>query len=973
MKRILAVTFALVVGLAPVTMAQGALTGNVYGSVADESGALLPGATVSISGVELGGTRTATTGGQGDFRFLSLDPGKYKLTVALAGFATVAREVRVNTGVNVNLTFSLKVSAIEETVTVTAETPIVDTKKFGTQTTVTNDELGKIPGGRDPWAVLQTIPGVIVDRVNIAGSESGQQSNFAAKGAGASQNVWNVDGVNITDMSALGASPTYYDIDAFQEINVSTGANDIKSPTGGIQLNFVTKRGTNKFHATARGFFTGHDLEGNNLEGSGAEARVAGILAGNPSLTQRYQDEPKANSIDQVSDYGFEIGGPVVKDKLWFWGSYARNDIRVKRLNQTQDRTILVDYNGKLTWQAGANDTVNASWFYGSKLKYGRLVGWGINEEQSSTWDQGNKTGSFKPGLYRVEWNHVFSPNFFGNLRYGFYNTGFFLHSKGENLPPAIDFNEGTTRGGAYYNIDNTRPQQSVYGDFNYFANGMGGQHELKFGFGYRHNPSETITAVNGPQRIATFEYGPGTGYAEIWRDSDSQFTGDYTSAYLGDTFTKDRLTLNVGVRFDHQVTSSPASSTPANPAFPSLLPAVDAPAVDGVTWNDITPRVGLTYALDESRKTVARASYARYASQMVNTYGLDKSGAGYAYIGYYWQDLNGDHFAQIGEIDTATGPVYYSSGFDPSNPANGVLGNTFDPDFSSQKDNEFIVGLDRELAANFAVGAAFTYRRGNNFGFNPRTNTSGGIMTRSDYTCGAPVRQSVSGLTSAGVCNPNLAIASGSRTRTNLKDYYTDYKGFEFSATKRLSSKWMGRLAVTYADWREHFQSENARVQSSGNPTPTRTDPLIDGGLVAPRGSGSGKQIFYSANWQVTANALYQLPWNTEISANMLVRQGYPMPFYVARGSGDGTQYTLAVNEIDQFRLDNVFNLDMRLAKSIKFGDGSLTVMVDAFNVLNKNTVLERGLAANSAAAYRRVEEILNPRVFRIGARLGF
>src|SRR5262249_44794482 len=153
----------------------------------------------------------------------------------------------------------------EETITVTAESPVLDTKKTGTATNFTQDELSKVPNSRDPWALLRTVPGVVMDRVNIAGNESGQQSGFRAKGAMTNDSVWNLDGVNITDMAAIGASPTYFDYDAFQEIQITTSGNDIKQPTGGVGLNFVTKRGTNTFHGNVHGYFTHDDLEGENV------------------------------------------------------------------------------------------------------------------------------------------------------------------------------------------------------------------------------------------------------------------------------------------------------------------------------------------------------------------------------------------------------------------------------------------------------------------------------------------------------------------------------------------------------------------------------------------------------------------------------------------------------------------------------------------------------------------------------------
>src|SRR5260221_4097655 len=233
--------------------------GNIYGLVTDESGAPLPGVAVTVKGAA--GNLTTTTSSDGRFRVLNLSPGSYTVTTALTGFSTVNRQnIVVGTGTNVDIPVSMKVASVEETITVTAETPVIDTKRTGTATVFTQDELAKIPNSRDPWALLRTVPGVILDRVNVAGNESGQQSAYPAKGASGHDGVWALDGVAITDMAAIGASPTYFDYDAFQEIQISTSGNDIRQPTGGVGINFVTKRGTNAFHGTGRGYFTPEDL-----------------------------------------------------------------------------------------------------------------------------------------------------------------------------------------------------------------------------------------------------------------------------------------------------------------------------------------------------------------------------------------------------------------------------------------------------------------------------------------------------------------------------------------------------------------------------------------------------------------------------------------------------------------------------------------------------------------------------------------
>src|SRR5262249_18942349 len=257
---------AFVAGGVPDASAQIS-TGSLYGKITDPSGAVMPGATVTLKGANIR-PMTTVTGSQGEYRFATLDNGIYTVGVTLTGFSSMQRQVTVTTGVNTEVNFSIKVASVEETITVTAETPVIDTKKLGTGTTVTSDELGKIPNSRDPWAFLRTVPGVQIDRLNQAGTESGQQSGYIGKGSPQTDSMWVLDGVVITDPGGVGASPTYFDCAAFDEVAITTGGADVKVATGGVGINLVTKRGTNAFHGGAEGYFTHDDLQSSNLPDS---------------------------------------------------------------------------------------------------------------------------------------------------------------------------------------------------------------------------------------------------------------------------------------------------------------------------------------------------------------------------------------------------------------------------------------------------------------------------------------------------------------------------------------------------------------------------------------------------------------------------------------------------------------------------------------------------------------------------------
>ncbi len=220
-------------------------TGSIYGKTVDDKGAPLPGVSITLES-DVIPTQTATSGPSGGFRFANLPPGVYSVNFAIEGFTEVRQEeVRVSTGSQVQLEITLKPSLAEE-FTVIGETPVVDTKKTGTSDTFSRDYLEDVPSARDPWTIIDQTTGIDMDRYNVAGSESGQQAVFIARGGTDDNTVYNYDGVNATDPGAMGASPTYFDFDAFEELQISTGGNDASAPNGGVVINIVTKRGGNK-------------------------------------------------------------------------------------------------------------------------------------------------------------------------------------------------------------------------------------------------------------------------------------------------------------------------------------------------------------------------------------------------------------------------------------------------------------------------------------------------------------------------------------------------------------------------------------------------------------------------------------------------------------------------------------------------------------------------------------------------------
>jgi hypothetical protein len=984
-KKILALALGLVLALSGVASAQIA-TGNVYGFAKDESGAVLPGVNVTLTSEF--GTRTTTTGSDGGFRFLGLNAGEYSVTASLAGFASSVRKVRVTTGENVDFEFAMKVSSLAETVEVQAETPLVDSKRRGTATTMTNEELSQVPNARDPWGVLKAVPGVMVDRVNIAGNENGQQATSSSKGQPSAENTWNIDGMVVTDMSATGASPTYFDFGAFQEITVTTGGTDLTMATGGAGINLTTKRGTNAFHGSARYMIADEGMSFGNIDDQNQAPFNPNDLASDPRLRNSdgsYRDQ--GDRINRIEDYGFDLGGPIIKDKLWFYGSYGKQDIKLFRMNNTKDDTLLPSYNAKLNWQATSNTMVSAFYFLGSKQKFGRSPGSGLQEAASFLWNQDNAftDGGLPGGLWKLQVDHTFSPNLFVSLKGMYYDTGFTLKAAGDTTQSGTRDSVSGNAIGTNTTYLAVRPQKNFTGDGSYFVQGMGGSHELKFGFSYRDMKTNSATLWHGNELYGFIQSATNV-VARVYRSYDLNYGGKYFNAYVGDMFTKDRFTFNIGLRYDQQNATNLESRGIANATFPQLLPEVVFEGSDGnlQDWKNLSPRVGLSYALDESRRTIVRASYARYYQQLAFGDVSRENPTSSSYLAYGWSDANGDRFVQPGEVNL--NDLRYWSGVNPANPGS-VSADTvskIDRDRKPRSDDEFIVGLDRELGASFAAGVAFTYRKMDNWSATYRfkgacatplepTKDSCPLMAASDYTQNAPVTSNgYTGFT----YSPNAALVTagrGGNLLTNRDGYDTSYKGLEFTLNKRLSNKWMARVAFSLADW---TQNVDLAVGDNGNPTRRQNDGLVDGDQVALLSGGSGKgQLYYTGQkWQFYGNALYQLPWGIDISGAAWGRQGGLKPVFLNVAAGnDGTLAVAATETVESERYGNVWNFDLRLAKTFRFGKQAyLTLAGEWFNVANSGQVLIRIRQANSTA-YNRIDEVLNPSIFRLGATFGF
>jgi hypothetical protein len=998
-----AVVAAMLVSLLAVSGAYAQIqTGSITGVVTGTDGAALPGVTVTLTGV--GAPQNVVTDAQGRFRFNNLSPGTYALKGELSGYGTASRAgIGVNIGRNADITIQLNPS-VAQTITVTAEAPLLDVRKAGTGSTMTRVELEQVPSGRDPWVILQQTPGVLMDRINVGGNESGQQSNYVGKGATGDQSTWNVDGVNITDVGALGSSPTYYDFDSFEEMQVTTGGTDVRIQTPGVQLNMVTKRGTNDLKGSARYFAT---KNGWQAEPSVPfEAQLARDANGN--VIRGYLEF--VNEIQKIDDYGVEAGGPVMRDKLWAWGAYSKQNIDLLSATlltngvRFVDATELETFNGKLNAQFGESNSFSLAGMEGGKIKLGRNVG--PTRAPETAWNQDN---SYKgPTMWKVEDTQVFGPSFYATGLFSKVEGGFQLIAdagKGcqtlacnqDVAPPLFNEDLGSFFRN-YYSYYTERPQTQYRADAAaFFATGTL-NHELKFGFGTRDASVTSITAFPGGQFVNA-NSAQGAYLVGIYKNADFTYGVKSTDLYAGDTVMLGNLTLQAGLRYDKQAGSIDAGVLPANVNFPHIIPAITyGGSTKDIEWTSISPRIGLTYALGAEKKTLLRAAANRYVDQLGGATVYSASPLSYGYLYYYMVDLNHDNIAQENELCTtpAASPagcaaLDYGS-FSPGgsirleNPGSNQPNTRWDPDIKPPHTDELLLGFEREMMSDVSMGVNFTYRRMDDFVTTKyeKTPGSGNFYTTADYVLHAPVTGNLNG---KAYSLPYYVIDrsknpdgfSGYGVITNRPDYTQTYKGVELNLTKRMSNRWMMRGNFSLTDWTQD-------VGAGAIVDPTRLRPTnaplsgcnnCDGAnVVQGSGAGSGAKggVYINSKWSYNLTGAYQIPViETSLGFNFVGRQGYAVPYIHRVSTDEGNKFLLIDTDPADHRAKDVTNLDLRLAKDLRvMGGVGVTLSIDAFNIFNNQTVLQRNTRLGIASG-NRITELMSPRVFRLGARLTF
>ncbi len=944
-------------------------TGSIFVRVVDEQGAVTPGVTVTVSSPLLvSGSVVAVTDAGGIHRFPSLPPGSYSIRTELAGFRAVSRNgIVVGAGSTTSVDFTLKVGGLTEVMTITAESPVIDTKSANVNVHLDAKLLETTPAGRDIWSIVEyKVPGLVMDTPDVGGNQGGLQRGITARGTGNGQNTQMLNGVNVGDPAAIGYAGYYYDPSSFEDIQVSTGANDITVPSGGVFINMVTKSGSNRFQAGVLGTYQGKHTQSDNIS---------------PAL-ERQGVRPNANAVDHITNVNLSAGGAIARNNLFYFG--ALNDQRtavhfvgfpapVWTGAAETDTTNITSVLANLTYQAAPNHRlqVTASRQVYDKPNRGADSSGGTQTPES-VWHEHDILA-----VYQFLWNWVVSDRQFVDTRVSYNSIDFPLNLK-TNMQTLLDSSTSIrTRANTSQPVmDRRRLQVSSNWQY-YIPHALGGRHEIRAGIDNAYTPEDVKTSVNGDVRLTYRSLptasGSPAGPVQVQvlnTPLDQKRSVMATSIYAQDSYTFKRLTAVAGIRWERVEGWLPEQNDPASQFFSdgAVLSLSNGstytvrrsfPAVHDVPlWHTFGPRGSVVFDVFGDGKTAVRASLARY----YDTIGTGTPGGvnpnGLITQNYTWNDLNGDLTYQNGELGT------------PSAPSVPLTAEQLQSRFllkSRPYRNEYTVGVDHELVPNLGVSLTYIHRREHN----QIATVELGIPFSyySPMTVPDPGRDGIAGTADdrqLSVWNENTPALS-SVTGTGNDDRVSQrFQGVEVTVTKRFSNRWTLLGGYTWS----------------------RT--LVDTTSVTSPNSfvnNQGKAAIDRAhNFKLTGS--YLLPWDIQFGANFRALSGQP---YTRTYSVPGlVQNTAGVSVNAEPRgsatLPWLTTLDLRLGKVLRFTENVIEVSVDAYNVTNNNAVFNVRTTTGvisvtdyttndrvSIPQFGSPTGVLGPRVFRINVSYRF
>jgi len=918
---LLALTMALVAagGVAAQTS-----TGGLRGFVRDDTGGVLAGVTVEASSpARIGAPAVTVTDGQGLYTFQNLPLGEYTLVFTLQGFTTVRRDnLRVEVGRTIQVDISLEVGTVEQAVVVTGEAPVVDAANAGFSTNFTQALLQNIPTARQSYFDVVTFaPAVRINQVP-------NDSRFIIFGSSSDQNQFQYDGVDISAVSNGGVwdfpSP-----DIMQEVQVKAiGATaEFHSFQGGV-VNIVTKSGSNLF----RGMFSAFAIPGD--------------WVGNNTPNERFPFKVHYNQ--QVT---LELGGRMRRDRLWFYGI----------LPGTRAATTGVGVDPNLDRAGGRTykpfSKLTAKLFENSSLS----LGWNNNMFCCAA------TASRTAPLITQTVEHGHNPVIYSQYTQALGNVmllevrGGGIYIRDNFTPYSDDFaTSGRTDQGtgiASVNGQNASKQfhnrTSLDASLAHTTSALGpGTHDLKTGVQTAYATQRTVSArignvsfidLNGAPYRATF--------------SDPAATGGRirsVGAYVQDTWTVNgRLTLNLGARFDATRGDVPAMTSEAEIA--GIKGASFSPPVvryDGVpdliSFNTVAPRVGFTYRLDESGRTVLKSGYGRFYGKLATLMfsGISPGGA----------------VTSVREINRATGQ--YDIPISVTDPKRNFA---VDPGLDNQYTDQVSVGIERQIAGGAGIAVSFVYKNEGNF--IRLRDTRGTYVPRNivDTFDGRTQTITVQSLTS-GVGSPLYTVV-------NRDDLDQSFKSVVIEFNKRFSDRIMANSSYT---WQDSRAFGSGAVAGSTQQDFSNLSPATGYGRDPNDTINAFGQTATNAEHAVKLSTTYVMPWGFHLGARYSYESGRPYGRQIIlRGLGAGQgDVTILAEKRGTYRLPAVNDFQIRVDKDFRFGTRRLRLSADLFNIFNTGTTLTLRNNSSQVTAntpWQQTLSVVRPRTVQLGFRVEF
>ncbi len=944
MKRWTTGGFALLIALtiSASAFAQGggaSSTGTIQGRVSDSQGAVLPGVTVTASSPSALGVQTTVSSETGNYRFPAVPPGAYTVTYELAGFNTLRREgIQISLGFTANVNVELALATLQETVTVSGQSPVIDTTATRTVQTFTLDQLQSIPNGRDFWALLAVTPSVQMSRIDIGGNRAGTQTGYTAYGFSGQVRVL-IEGINTTE--GTGGAGFYFDYSSLEEVFLGTSGQSAEMPNPGVQSQFITKSGGNSF--SGEGYL---DWYNNSLQGSNIPAAVIarGIRA-------------HSNEIDRYYDTAINFGGPIKKDKIWYFGTYRTQFNAVAQPAFQFDKTFdtkLWNPVVKGTWQVNQKNKLIGYWQWGQKVQPNRLP-FGTYSYASPDSTNLQNSGSW---VYKSEWNSTVTDKLYLEARYGDFGYYFPLLANGTGDYFWRDTGLQILTGAHQrWQIDRDRKQLTAAAT--YFVDSAMGSHTLKFGgeilreqawegFQQQFGGNIDHQYANGVSSAVVFAL-PTAKKVGSLKDNDlgnltSRTALDVNSFFVNDTWTLGRVTVNAGVRFDQYKGWLPEQEQLAATVGPVSVAALTFAETDQYTWNLFAPRIGAVYDLTGDGKTVLKANYGFFwhspgvgvgAGANPNT--TAKSGT------YVWNDLNGDRRWQPGEEGARTAVSLA-----------GTVG--IDPNIKAPKTHETSVWLERQLTETMGVRGGFVYKTQDDL---IATYIPGRSILNNAYSVPFTFVDVGVDAVRGTADDKNLTLygmPSGAAANFSLNNVVMNvpraenFKTVELSLNRRYSNKWSASIGASY----------------------TLISDYPEGFPVNPNQAGLENRT----NWSLKATGSYDAPFGIRLSPVLRHQSGTHFARTISVPASAATPFglvlpgsTIYAEAADANREDNIWVFDVRAEKTVNFGSRTRArLFVDFFNISNSHA--SETITRTTGVNYLRPAAILAPFTTRLGVR---